>query len=341
MRVSIVGGGLAGTLLAWRLAQASNIWVDLLAGVPEAPDATGASGGIVRAYETDPQQRALAIASLAELIASAILREWAGYYQVGSIYLRATGTGEISAAIGEIERYFPGSARLASVDELAGLGWSGLPDGSIGVVEQVAGAISPQRLRQSVLTDLVARPNVTVRAEQAGSLRDLLRDQDFVVLAAGAWTPGVLRAAGLPADRYRSKSIQYTVYQSGDWQPTAFVDDTTGLYGKPTSDGGVLLGVPTDEWDVAPGYAACTPGLHDLAAQWAGTRFPRLKLGPVRTRMNATDCYIDPPILRLRPVEATGGRLFTFTGGSGGAAKTALAASAAAAGELAGFPGGA
>ena len=45
----------------------------------------------------------------------------------------------------------------------------------------------------------------------------------------------------------------------------------------------------------------------------------------------AADAYADPPVLALRPV-ADG--VFTFTGGCGGAAKYALAASRLAAGAL-------
>ncbi|HEX8768482.1 MAG TPA: hypothetical protein VF714_08940, partial [Jatrophihabitans sp.] len=46
------------------------------------------------------------------------------------------------------------------------------------------------------------------------------------------------------------------------------------------------------------------------------------------------DCYSTDSLLALRPVPGTGDRLFTFTGGSGGAAKTVLAASARAASQL-------
>jgi hypothetical protein len=52
---------------------------------------------------------------------------------------------------------------------------------------------------------------------------------------------------------------------------------------------------------------------------------------PIRT-VAAFDCYSDPPGLTLRPTSIPS--VFTFTGGSGGAAKTALAASRLAAAAL-------
>lgn len=336
MRFGVVGGGLAGALLAWRLAQATDTRVDVIAGEHTTSDATAASGGIVRAYESDAEQRGLAFASLTELFASPLLREWSGYYEVGSTYVRA-GLDGMDTAVSEIEQHFPGSARIVAAEELETLGWFDLPDGATAIVERAAGAISPERLRQSVLTDLRGRSNVRLRAERAGSLVNLSRDYDALVLAVGAWTPDLLRDAGLATDAYRGKSIQYTVYETDGWRPTTFVDDITGLYGKPTVDGGVLIGVPTDQWDVDPGRGVPTSKLHEAAVETASKRFRWLRLGSVRTRMNATDCYTDPPILRLRRV-GTDRNMFTFTGGSGGAAKTALAASARAADELVSTP---
>ena len=46
------------------------------------------------------------------------------------------------------------------------------------------------------------------------------------------------------------------------------------------------------------------------------------------------DCYADPPVLTLWSVLGSTHRLFTFTGGSGGSVKTALAASRTAASDL-------
>nr|MDQ2814655.1 FAD-binding oxidoreductase [Actinomycetota bacterium] len=89
MRVLVVGGGLAGSLLAWRLAQRPGITIDLVTGRAGrgGADATAASGGAVRAYDAWPEQCELAVASLAELLASPVLRQWAAYRETGFAYL--------------------------------------------------------------------------------------------------------------------------------------------------------------------------------------------------------------------------------------------------------------
>ena len=154
-----------------------------------------------------------------------------------------------------------------------------------------------------------------------------------VVLAVGAWTPAVLAAAGLPAAGYRTKSIQYVVHRVGGWRPPQFVDGVTGLFGRPTADGGLLLGLPTERWDVEPDRPPLDPALPESAAELARARFPALRLGAGGRPVHSCDCYAGDPGLALRRV-VDAHPLFTFTGGAGGSAKTALAASARAAVQL-------
>jgi glycine/D-amino acid oxidase-like deaminating enzyme len=350
----VAGGGLAGSLLAWRLGERPGIGVTLLLGQDGGRDATGASGGAVRGYETLARQRGLAIASMAELLASPVLRQWGGYRRTGFVYLPENGA-DLAAAVAQINRDLPGSAALttagAAFAAVAGPGeggpaWAGPPDAAA-VVEREAGDISPAAMRDAVVADLARRGGTVTRAPMdsiavgpAGPVRVTAAGQtseyDAVVLATGAWTPGLLRASGLPAGGYRTKSIQYSVWAAGAWRPAAFCDEAAGLYGKPAAAGGLLLGVPTTAWDVPPGRSPADPRWHDQALELATRLFPLLRPGPVRARVSAVDCYTDPPVLSLRPVPAAGPGVFTFTGGSGGAAKTALAASAEAAAALAG-----
>ena len=346
MRACIVGGGLAGTLLAWRLAQRPEVeHVDLLIGGHSGHDATEVSGGVVRAYEPHPEQRRLALESLVELSESRVLQEWSGFRPAPSLYVRTWDPG-VDTALRQIDLALPGSARLVGGRELAALGWAGLPYGTVGVVERTAGHLSPSRLRSAVLSDLTMLGTVGVSSSSLDSLVARVdgtvtvwaggrrAEYDVAVVAAGAWTPRVLVGNGFSARDYRTKSIQYTVYQALGWRPPAFVDETTGLYGKPVARDGLLLGVATREWDVMPGPRPPTAEVHARARARASARLPWLALGPARASVNASDCYCDRPVLALRPVRSTAGAIWTFTGGSGGSAKTALAASRAAADGL-------
>jgi glycine/D-amino acid oxidase-like deaminating enzyme len=347
VRSCVVGGGLAGTLLAWRLAQAApQGQVDLVLGRRCRADATAASGGAVRAYEPDPEQRRLAIASLVELLASPTLRHWARYQRVDSVYLPA-GDPADPAGLAEIERALPGSLQPLSAAGLARLGWADVHPDAVAVHEHQAGYLAPGRLREAVLAELATSRRVRLLPAGLDALRVVAgghptcrvagrwREYDQVVAAAGAWTPRLLAAAGLPTGGYRTKSIQYTIYRTGDWRPPMFVDEVIDLYGRPAADGGLLLGLPTDQWGVDPDRPPVTPELHEAAVRLAGTRFPKLRIGPAIRTVGASDCYGAHPTLSLRPVVDTGRRLFTFTGGAGGCVKTALAATREAATRLA------
>ena len=204
MRIGIVGGGLAGALLAWRLAQQSaisEVW--LAPGTPAAADATAASGGAVRGYETKPAQRALALASMAELAADPTLRDWSGYCGCGSVYLPAEPT-DLTRAAAEINQVLADSASLVDFGQLTDAGWVGLPEDVLGIAERQAGYLDPDRFRRSVLADLAGRGRVTMLP--AGAVSELAAGSfslagerfgcDLLVLAAGAWTPSLLREAG-------------------------------------------------------------------------------------------------------------------------------------------------
>ena len=314
MRISVVGGGLAGTLLAWRLATRPGARIRLLIGIPGAGDATAASGGLVRGFEPDAWNAAAAKQSLAELYSDHRLREMACYRETGSVYLPDTPCVVDGSVLD--------TAEVAKRFGIAA------PPG-IAIVERRAGFIRPDRLRHRILALL---PGLGV--EVVPGMLHRLPAADVVVLATGPWTGRVLAAAGLPATGLRTKAIQYTVYTADGRIPPSFVDEHSGLYGRPAGPGQVLLGLPTQRWDVDPGGDVREAGAREVAAV-ASRVLPRLRLiAPVRT-VAAVDAYSPDRRLRLRAVPGREG-LFTFTGGSGGAAKTVLAATASAATQLLG-----
>ena len=346
--VSVVGGGMAGALLAWRLAQQPGVSrVSIAPGPAGTRDATAASGGAIRGYETDPAARQLAVDSMIELLGDDRLRDWAGYLESGSIYRPLEPAGLESAAA-ELDARLPGSVELLSAEQLEGRGWLMSPDelagdGPLALAERQAGSLDPDRLRGRVLADLAGRRQVRVLDEgpveklESGGFRlaGVAHSCDLLVLAAGAWTPALLRASGWDSDGLSTKAIQYTVFGVDDWQPGTFVDEVSGLYGK-TAATGMLVGLPTQAWNIDPDAPPPNPELSQQVFELASSRFPRLRLRAGAQPVVAPDCYSADSLLALRPVAGTGDQVFTFTGGSGGAAKLVLAASARAAGQLAG-----
>jgi len=337
MRIGVIGAGLAGALLAWRLAQAE-IEVVLVPGAAGAADASAVSGGSVRAFEVDPAQFELALASMAELAADRRLAEWAGFVRCGSDYL-PTATAGLAEAAARINAALPGSAEVLAAAELARDGWAGVASGTLAVRERLAGYVDPDQFRRRVLTDLGQRAATVLPAAPAteisdGSFTVLGRryECDRLVLATGGWTPRLLAEAGFDPGGLRTKRIQYTLHRASGVPAGTFVDEHTELFGRPTADG-ILLGLPTQDWDVVPGATGPDVELSRQAAERIGPRRPDLQLGAVLRIASAVDCYAPDSLLRLRLVPSAE-RLLSFTGGSGGSVKTALAASARAAAQL-------
>jgi glycine/D-amino acid oxidase-like deaminating enzyme len=313
--VGIVGGGIAGALLGRRLALAgARVTVYTAPGLP--PDATAASGGLTRGFETDLERCRLAADSLAELRADPALAAAAGYRELGSAYLLAADPS-VEVLVKEVDARLPGSVSVVEPP------WSDVPAGAVAVFERHAGYLSPAALRGWALAGLAVEPAPADPLSLAGRV-------DALVLATGRWTPALLAAAGLPALGLRTKAIQYALHPARGWIPPVFVDELTGLWARPAAGDQVLLGVPSARWD--PVTPAPEPGLVAAAARAAYLRFG-VDVGEPTAVVTAADAYADPPVLALRPV-AEG--VFTFTGGSGGAAKYALAASRIAAATLLG-----
>jgi glycine/D-amino acid oxidase-like deaminating enzyme len=335
MHVCVVGTGLAGCALAWQLQTTDrNVHIDLVGGA-HPMDATAASGGLVRGFEPDDAACAAAAESLAVLRDSRVMREWAAYHEVGSTYVCAHDGVDVTRRLRTVELCLPGSARLVPAAELLTAGWAGLPESAVAVVEEQAGHVSPGSLRNALLVDVIRRGGRWL-GTSATAVRPMVdgvavacageaRPYDAVVVAAGRWTPEVLRRAGLDASPYRLKAIQYVVHHAVGELPGAFADETTGLYGRAHGAGRMLVGLPTTRWDVDPDHVPTSAALPHRVRQVAAGRLPGLRLGAA--------CYTDPPGLRLRAA-LPGHRLYTFTGGSGGAAKTAIAAGRAAAVQL-------
>ncbi|WP_377269077.1 FAD-dependent oxidoreductase [Peterkaempfera sp. SMS 1(5)a] len=294
---------------------------------------------MVRGFEIDLELCRPAAESMAELQADPWLSESAGYQETGSTYLLPPGV-DPAEQVKLLDELLPGSAEvMPGPTAAARLGLHGTPPGALAVVERLAGHLSPGLARTAVLHRL-ADQGVPVLPTEVRQVTDqaavLLSDGtrhrfDLVVAAAGGWTPALLPELD---GSFRTKRIQYGTYRLDRPVPDVFVDDNSGLYGRPHGAGGLLLGLGSEDWDVPPD--GLPPDLA-LARQVAAAGAELLQVPPESLRPDrlvaSSDCYAPSGGPRLRTVPRTRG-VFTFTGGSGGAAKTAPAASRTAAAEL-------
>ncbi|WP_405097674.1 FAD-dependent oxidoreductase [Micromonospora sp. NBC_01412] len=328
--VAVIGGGLAGSVLALRLAeQIGGPRIELYLGAAtRGRDATVASGGLVRGFETNLDECRLAAESLAELRRDPALAHASGYQESPSYYfLRPEVDPDRQLAL--LDGALSGSARLVPAGQVArALGLAPRPEGTFAVVEQYAGHIRPDALRHYAVTRATAL-GVRVRQEAVASVAagpavtvgGIVRHHDVVVVAAGAWTSALIPVS------LRTRRIQYGVYPLARPDLGCLVDDLSTLYGRSYGVGSVLLGVATSAWGAAPGSDRPDPAYVDRVSEVA-----RAVLGldgrlpSPRWSAAGVDCFADEGGLRLRAIDNMPG-VFSFAGGAGSAAKSVLASS--------------
>ncbi|WFF09151.1 FAD-dependent oxidoreductase [Micromonospora sp. WMMD1076] len=328
--VAVVGGGVAGALLTLRLAELlGGARVELYLGAATRHrDATAASGGLVRGFETNLDDCRLAAESLAELRRDPALARAAGYREsTSSYFLRPGADPEHQLAL--LDDLLGGSARLVPAAEAARtLGLAPRPEGTFAVVERHAGHVRPDAMRHHALTRAAAagarvHPETvdSVTAGPAVTVGGVARQRDVVVVAAGAWSDALVPVP------LRNRRIQYGVYPLARPDLGCLVDDVSTLYGRCHEAGSVLLGVATSAWGAPPGDDRVDPAyldrVSDVARSVLALDGP---LPPPRLSVAGVDCFAGQGGLRLRPVDGMPG-VFSFTGGAGGAAKSVLASS--------------
>ncbi|MFF3914480.1 FAD-dependent oxidoreductase [Streptomyces sp. NPDC001852] len=278
--VIVIGAGVVGSATAAALSAAGRR-VALTLPAPKRPGATDFSGGLVRAYEPEPAQRALAIRSSTLLWGRDPAARHADgpdfrFHRTGSLVLLGaedlaearTGVAELTAAGIEAHLLSPGEVHARfpemAVDDLAGAVWE--PAGGYAHPPAVARAHRELALRDgaTALTGIVREV-----AQGPDGVRVTLDCGTVVarvaVLAAGAGTPAIAGhrlSAGSPAGsaprpRLRTRRIRYAFFDRAGRLLPAVNDLVTGVWGRPQMDGpaagGFLAGRPVDEWDVPAG----------------------------------------------------------------------------------------
>jgi glycine/D-amino acid oxidase-like deaminating enzyme len=360
-RIAVIGAGVSGAAILEALTRAGIGQPTLFDKECASAGATGLSGGLVRVYHTDPFLSDLAAESVPGLrLLGRALSSSIGYVQTGSLYLEADH--RVPQMRDEVDRLRsrgdwphndrpPGDwpLRVLLPDEgkarFPTFEWAGV---GAAVYEERAGYASPRQTTKALLSlatsggAVVAEGTPVLEIQTRGGRVAGLRlasssfAADIVVVAAGAWSRDLLTGLGL-AVPLRSKRIQYNFFQgSGAPGHPAFIDDTTGVYGRPHEPGTSLIGMALDEWDISLGPTAVNPltsaAIHDAAIQ----RAPWLKEATVAGGVSGFDAYTPDGHVLLGFDDQIEG-LFLATGCSGGGFKMALGVGQRVAAALTGY----
>jgi glycine/D-amino acid oxidase-like deaminating enzyme len=340
--VVVIGGGVHGASIAWALASRRAGRVVLLEQGAIASGASGRSSGLIRMHYTNEWDARLAWASFP------VFRDWperiggpavftrTGFLSVvGPAYagalrknvemLRGIGIPTVEITPAELLALQP----FARVDDIGAAAYepeSGYADPveTVEGLRRSAQALGARILPWTRVGRIVRRASRVVGVETtAGTI-----DAGAVVVAAGAWAPGLCREAGLELPA-RTKAID-TVAVSRPPELSAphmvFIDHVLGTYFRPESGGLTLVGVPCQEWDIDPD--TLSPGLPPHAAsegaQLLTHRIPAMERATLARGYRAFDCYAQDRHAILGAVPGIDG-LYLATAHSGSGFKIAPA----------------
>jgi glycine oxidase len=257
-KIAVVGGGVAGLGAAWRLAQAgSQVTLFDIAAVPSRGGAaTWASAGMICARlemsAAPPALRTFATSARAAWPAFAAEIERTGgiapgYAECGALVVgpgHAPAEG-VAAIDGDAARRIePGlsadidSALWAADEARADPRWLAL---ALARAAQKAGVTTVAQTRVNRLIESGGRVTGVLTAEGALAF-------DHVVLAAGAWSGGLLKVSNIPGPPIRPVKGQM-LSLAGDprTMPLRRLVWTDGAYVVPHSDGRIVIGATQEE----------------------------------------------------------------------------------------------
>lgn len=264
----IVGAGITGAAVAAHLTTGGVSTVVLEANAGFAHGATGSSGGMVRAYDPDPEIVRLALPSVTRYAdPAAWISQTAPLHKVGAVTLAAPEHAEAfeSAAADLRAAGWPAEV-VTGAHEVCGVRTSG----AVALFEPAAGWVDPVHVTSLFLEEAMAAgaevrlgTRVTGLEPSADSTESIdmvtdhgtIRATRGVLLATGAWAARTkFTDTDLPV---RTRSIQTALVRrpSGVDYHCTFIDLRTGGYGKPVDDQTSLIGYPLLDWDVDPDAA--------------------------------------------------------------------------------------
>jgi glycine/D-amino acid oxidase-like deaminating enzyme len=265
--VVVVGGGVIGAAILHELATHGIKNSILLEKGYFAGGSTGYSGGILRIYHPDTFLSDLAAESFETYLRfEEEMGETCRYTQTGLLYFEPES--RTPKVIKEIERLNGNGYQLEIIKStkekkrFPTINWEGI---GTAIYEPSAGFADPvlatrawiRKARElgamacegiQVKEVLVEKNRVVGVNTNVGVIHSPL-----IIMAAGAWSTALLANLDISLP-VRSKCIQvfFLDRQKKIEQHPSFIDDTTGLYGRPESQKLSLIGYPIDEWDINP-----------------------------------------------------------------------------------------
>ena len=333
--VVVVGAGVVGAAAAAALADASLSVAVVTGGERAAVSATAASGGLVRCYETDPAQRALALRSHELLWRRAPPPESAGHHRTGSpVCPTAHEAEKADLAIAGLQAN-DAPAPLLEPAQVARRGPHPRAGGFVAAVGEPPGGYADPPRTAAMLLDRARRHGAHVLDDRVLAITldgarvhgVSTRSGDLaapaVVLAAGSRSPELLPpgiASGL-----RTRRVRYAFVGWSGWPLPTVMDHVTGMWGRPHGPDRLLVGRPVEEWNVAAQVGGTITDAQLRHIRRGGVaRWPALATAPLRGARWGTDLY-SPTGPLLGPVESHPG-LVLATAWSGAGFKTAPAA---------------
>lgn len=251
----MVGGGLSGSLAARELALSGFAVTVFDSLEPTSANATNLSGGLVRAFDIDAEQREDA-ASVVYGADSVRCRD-SGFVRAGAL-TSGVAAADAHAFTTELADRYRFDASVLTAEEVRIRYGVELPADSISVLEPDAGFVSPRKLASSARR-IASRSGAVMRfSSRVVSVNDVLNGVDLVVdgerepirfdysvLALGAWTSKAPNGVdGIGPSAVMAIQIVYVARPTSLVHPTLF-DYGSGVYAAPTSPGVSLLGLST------------------------------------------------------------------------------------------------
>ena len=306
--VVVVGGGVNGASIAYALA-ARGARVTLVEKGALASGASGRSSALIRMHYTNEWDARLAFASFpvfrdwSELMGgppvfthtgfvNVVAPEYAHNLRKNVEMLRGIGVDTVALTPSELLDLQP----FANVEDLGAAAWepqSGYANPADTVegfrrrAQELGATIQPW----TAVTRLVSTGSRVVGVETSSGRIDARA----VVVAAGAWSTALCRQIGLELPA-RPKAIDTVMVRRPPElaAPHAiFIDNVQGSYFRPESEIYTLVGVPCQEWDIAPDTlgTGLPPHAAGEGAEILSHRIPAMERATLSRGYRAFDGY--------------------------------------------------